>query len=132
MSYEKQTWQTGDIITAEKLNHIEDGIEKTGLYHYGFYNTESLTINSQSSAQLHFSPGYSNNDLGELLIIGGITFAKNQIVTKINISTIVGETSKEGAYIGIWLYNHSNDTVTIVPEDVKIYVWSPVEIYSWE
>ena len=26
MSYEKQTWQTGDIITAVKLNHIEDGI----------------------------------------------------------------------------------------------------------
>ena len=26
MSYEKQTWQTGDTITAEKLNHIEDGI----------------------------------------------------------------------------------------------------------
>ena len=26
MSYKKQTWKNGDIITAEKLNHIEDGI----------------------------------------------------------------------------------------------------------
>lgn len=26
MSYEKQTWQKGDVITANKLNHIEDGI----------------------------------------------------------------------------------------------------------
>ena len=26
MAYEKQTWNTGDIITAEKLNHMEDGI----------------------------------------------------------------------------------------------------------
>lgn len=26
MSYEKQTWQSGDIITAAKMNHIEDGI----------------------------------------------------------------------------------------------------------
>lgn len=26
MSYEKQTWNDGDIITKEKLNHIEDGI----------------------------------------------------------------------------------------------------------
>lgn len=26
MSYEKQTWTTGDTITAEKLNHMEDGI----------------------------------------------------------------------------------------------------------
>ena len=27
MSYEKQTWSTGQVITAEKLNHSEDGIE---------------------------------------------------------------------------------------------------------
>ena len=26
MSYEKQTWNKGDTITAEKLNHMEDGI----------------------------------------------------------------------------------------------------------
>ena len=24
--YEKQTWNTGDVITEEKLNHMEDGI----------------------------------------------------------------------------------------------------------
>lgn len=27
MAYIKTTWQNGDIITAEKLNHIETGIE---------------------------------------------------------------------------------------------------------
>ena len=26
MSYEKQIWSTGDKITAEKLNHLEDGV----------------------------------------------------------------------------------------------------------
>lgn len=26
MAYEKTTWATGDVITAEKLNHAEDGI----------------------------------------------------------------------------------------------------------
>lgn len=26
MSYTKQTWETGDVITSEKLNHIEDGV----------------------------------------------------------------------------------------------------------
>lgn len=26
MAYDKYTWQTGEVITAEKLNHIEDGI----------------------------------------------------------------------------------------------------------
>lgn len=27
MAYVKQTWVNGDIITADKLNHMEDGIE---------------------------------------------------------------------------------------------------------
>jgi len=26
MGYEKQTWANGDVITANKLNHMEDGI----------------------------------------------------------------------------------------------------------
>ncbi len=26
MAYEKQSWSTGDVITADKLNHMEDGI----------------------------------------------------------------------------------------------------------
>lgn len=25
MAYEKYTWQTGEVITADKLNHIEGG-----------------------------------------------------------------------------------------------------------
>lgn len=31
MGYEKQTWQTGDVITATKLNHMEDGIASTSV-----------------------------------------------------------------------------------------------------
>lgn len=30
MAYEKQTWQTGDVITSAKLNHMEDGIANIG------------------------------------------------------------------------------------------------------
>lgn len=30
MSYEKHTWETGETITAEKLNNIEDGIVDSG------------------------------------------------------------------------------------------------------
>lgn len=31
MSYEKQTWQTGEVITEQKLNHMEDGIAMGGV-----------------------------------------------------------------------------------------------------
>lgn len=30
MSYTKQTWNNGDVITAEKLNHMEEGIAEGG------------------------------------------------------------------------------------------------------
>ena len=30
MSYDKQNWVTGEVITADKLNHIEEGIENAG------------------------------------------------------------------------------------------------------
>ena len=30
MAYEKQTWQCGETITADKLNHMEDGIANSG------------------------------------------------------------------------------------------------------
>ena len=30
MAYEKQTWTCGETITADKLNHMEDGIENCG------------------------------------------------------------------------------------------------------
>lgn len=51
MSYEKQTWATGDTITAAKLNHMEDGIGQGGaggvliettwdLSNYAYYTTQ--------------------------------------------------------------------------------------------
>ena len=27
MAYTKNTWNTGDVVTSEKLNHIEDGVK---------------------------------------------------------------------------------------------------------
>lgn len=30
MAYTKQTWATGDTITADKLNHLEDGVAGAG------------------------------------------------------------------------------------------------------
>lgn len=32
MSYIKQTWTRGDTITADKLNHMEDGIANNGSF----------------------------------------------------------------------------------------------------
>ena len=53
MAYEKQTWKTGDVITQEKLNHMEDGISTGGgIYSYGSttYFDGEVTTTSQSHA----------------------------------------------------------------------------------
>lgn len=43
MAYDKYTWQTGEVITAEKLNHIEDGIADMGGGDAGYECTETVT-----------------------------------------------------------------------------------------
>ena len=41
VSYEKTTWETGDKITAEKLNNIETGIEEAGS---SDFSTANITV----------------------------------------------------------------------------------------
>lgn len=48
MAYTKNTWASGDVVTAEKLNHIEDGIE------------------SAATAEL---PAVSDTDNGDVLTV---------------------------------------------------------------
>lgn len=45
MSYEKNTWNKGDVITANKLNHIEDGLADGGVLVVG------VTIDSQDDSK---------------------------------------------------------------------------------
>lgn len=44
MAYEKQTWQCGDVVTAEKLNHIENGLEELSQSGGGYSCTESTSL----------------------------------------------------------------------------------------
>ena len=51
MAYTKTTWSTGDVITADKLNHIEDGI--AGGYDIVFTITEDgMTADGASFEEL--------------------------------------------------------------------------------
>ncbi len=60
MSYTKQTWVTGDTITADKLNHIEDGIEdsSSSLSSYDLViTTDNAAIESLAANSLHIVKG---------------------------------------------------------------------------
>ena len=46
MSYEKQNWKNGDVITEAKLNHMEDGIATGGgvLVVHGAIDGNTMTL----------------------------------------------------------------------------------------
>ena len=60
MSYAKQTWQTGDTITAEKLNHMEDGIAAAG----GEYD---FVLDTRDSDMPPTAAGKSVSDLFDMV-----------------------------------------------------------------
>ena len=58
MSYTKQTWTTGDTVTATKLNHMEDGIAGAGAsYDVVIQADTSLSDGGITSANLHLISG---------------------------------------------------------------------------
>ena len=54
MSYTKQTWTTGETITATKLNHMEDGIEAAGV-EYDFTSSLTPTIDSRGVNSAYYT-----------------------------------------------------------------------------
>ena len=79
MSYIKQTWADGDIITDSKLNHIENGIEAASASelpsHTSSDSGKVLTVSPEND--LDWStvdsglPDYDYDDNGKALIVGG-------------------------------------------------------------
>lgn len=57
MSYVKQTWQTGDVVTSAKLNHMEDGIAAGGGSGGGGATIVHVTLNSQMAGSLDMTAG---------------------------------------------------------------------------
>lgn len=70
MSYIKQQWKTGDIISAEKLNHIESGLEAVDKEQGPAGITPQLQ-NSGTAIQVSYNEGETYSDLVQLSEITG-------------------------------------------------------------
>ena len=91
MSYSKTTWQTGDTVTAELLNHMEDGISSADAKELpavsGSDNGKVLTVSSGAwSAQTPASgelPNYGNGDSFKVLTVNaygnGLQWSKQTV-----------------------------------------------------
>lgn len=60
MSYEKHTWETGETITAEKLNNLEQGITNAGiLVVNGVYDEQANTVTLDKTWQEIFNAPFA-------------------------------------------------------------------------
>lgn len=75
MAYTKTTWNTGDVITAEKLNHMEDGIASGGV----------LLVNVTPTSETEGTADKSYSEILEALQNGQIPVMFNEINGNINL-----------------------------------------------
>ena len=93
MSYEKTTWQNGDVITAEKLNNLENGVENAGnsiqrVAHLKLYNKYSVTFSKDvmtSSSQWDYFD--ADSEVSEPIDMSTLSDYDFIIVEGVNIYT---------------------------------------------
>lgn len=79
MAYVEHFWKDGDIITAEKLNEIEEGIGAGDFFIDVIVNDENQTVLNKTYAEIE-----------AIIDKGIIPWFKTQSGTKIEITTIIG------------------------------------------
>ena len=75
--YIKNSWQEGDIITSEKLNNIEDGIE------YIYYEWDKITIGDYASELI--DARYGPNDIEKHPTLGHRLNHMDNVIKNINM-----------------------------------------------
>ena len=102
MNYDKQTWQTGEVITANKLNHMEDGIEAAGGGYDLVFETNSDSVDESTEATLK-SGSYAdaaakflNGGYVTALVYGGSTRDENFYATTFNVQGVNYDSYTDG------------------------------------
>ena len=83
MSYVKNTWASGDLITAQKLNNIENGVENASAAALPVYDTSDRgkylgVVVSSNSPILSWEsipdvlPAYSSDQKGKYLAVNNV------------------------------------------------------------
>ena len=105
MSYEPHVWETGEVITAQKLNHMEDSIG-------AFYVPVTVTMNDQSQ------PTYSTE-----VSVYDILDAYNKVAADFAIGTNDISKAMEIASAGMATYGNSfEETIGLVTAGTEIMV----------
>ena len=83
MSYTPTTWQTGDTITAEKLNKMEGGIEANTPLIINFHESEDMSMYLTTSEVLEYFAAISNKKIFYVSFNGSEAFPAHTIANGI-------------------------------------------------
>lgn len=83
MSYTPTNWQTGDTITAEKLNNMEGGIEANTPLIINFHESEDMSMYLTTSEVLEYSAAISNKKIFYVSFNGSEAFSAHTIANGI-------------------------------------------------
>lgn len=119
MSYKTHTWESGETITAEKLNHMEDGIEEC-CSEKGYECTETTTLLTEESVTAVQDGDWAYGDL-----------SYSQLINTDTICVTFNDTVYECERI---LINGNNTYGAPWDSATEIYDWSeyPFSITSIE
>lgn len=119
--YEKQTWVDGDVLSASKLNHIEDGVEESNLpevttKNYGGYlgviadedNTTDVIVVPQQTVTL--------TNQQEAVIYDFSSVPQKYIWEQLTATIEVNGVQYSGQYNG-------SNQITIPTQDTPPYCW---------
>lgn len=110
MSYTPTTWQNGDVITAEKLNHLEGGASSLIVIKAKSDTVSSdVTIPSKGTQSLSYLPESALSIAG----IKAIWFENESSVPLIPIVTQYNGMSGQFAQMSLKIFNADNNDYTI-------------------
>lgn len=91
MAYIKQTWTTGDTITADKLNHMEDGIANG--------SGGIVFVNMEYDDDLGgYNGNFSYNDIHTMIENGSIPVGISSELSEIEIFIFDGISEMDNTY----------------------------------
>ena len=95
MSYNKTTWANGDVITAQKLNNLQSGVENARST-----DPDVLTIVIDDNTVV--SPSW--NEIHDLcfLVFEGQEWCRDNISKQIRVKKLSGEEGEPDVYLGTY------------------------------
>lgn len=100
MAYTKNTWQTGDIVSSQKLNHMEDGIADAG---------GVMVINDvNGTLDKTWQEIYDAMSAGKLCIVRNDMWASNSVIAVVPVMSVAIADGDYGVSITVDNWYHAS------------------------